>query len=92
MKENDANSLKLILSSHFRATRTHLSLSQSDMAELLHVSARYYSDLERGVSLCSLPTMLRYIHLCRRQQIPHEELLCTLENCLEILDEQEENE
>lgn len=77
MRIDDANILKPILSNHFKSTRKRLNLSQSDMSERLHISARSYADIERGICLCSAPVLLRFILYCELTPL---ELLELLEN------------
>ena len=46
---------------HFRAARQQLNLKQKDVAELLGVSVKTYSNMERGAQVLSL---YRIIQLC----------------------------
>ena len=89
MKENDAYFLKPLISAHFRQTRERLSLSQAAMAEALSVSTRHYSDLERGVSMCSVATMTRYISHCKKERIPYSDLTDDMDNLIIALDQGE---
>lgn len=47
---------------HFRAARQQLNLKQKDVAELLGVSVKTYSNMERGAQELSL---YRIIQLCQ---------------------------
>lgn len=49
-----------LLSEHIQAFRQEQSLSQEAMAATLRISARSYSDIENGKSLCSTRTFILY--------------------------------
>ena len=83
MKTDEANFLKPILSTQFKATRKRLNLSQLEMSERLHISVRSYADLERGISLCSAPVLLRYILCCELTPLDLFELLALVGDAFE---------
>ena len=56
----NTSALRDLLSEHIKAFRQEQSLSQEAMAATLHISARSYSDIENGKSLCSACTFIFY--------------------------------
>lgn len=56
--------LKLILPRHFKAARKRFGLTQNSMSEVLHISPRSYSELERGNNLCSTCVFLFFLKRC----------------------------
>ena len=60
---------------HFRAARQQLNLKQKDVAELLGVSVKTYSNMERGAQELSL---YRIIQLCQLLKLKPG---CVLDDC-----------
>lgn len=60
---------------HFRAARQRLNLKQKDVAELLGVSVKTYSNMERGAQELSL---YRIIQLCQLLKLKPD---CVLDDC-----------
>ena len=58
------NKLKLIVSGSLKMVRINWGISQEAMSERLNITPRAYSNLELGKSLCSTPTLLRFLALC----------------------------
>ena len=56
--------LKLILPRYFKAARKRFGLTQNSMSEVLHISPRSYSELERGNNLCSTCVFLFFLKRC----------------------------
>ena len=56
--------LRQKMSTHFQNTRKRMDITQEQMAELLEIDSRSYSDLERGKCLCSTPVFLLYVLNC----------------------------
>lgn len=44
--------------------RAELNLSQEQMAELLNISLRSYSNLEHGISFCSALSLINFVNNC----------------------------
>lgn len=77
-----------VLKTHFRrklvAARADMKISQSDMAQMLSMSLRSYSDLENGRSGCSAVTLVLFlIEICPDPLAFLEELREALDGCLE---------
>lgn len=68
------DALKKVFKISFRSTRTEMGITQAQMAELLHMSTRAYTELEYGRSLCSTSVFIAYILNCNVdiQQLIHE--------------------
>lgn len=64
-----------LLSDHINASRQGQHLSQEAMAATLHISARSYSDIENGKSLCSTHTFILY-----QVSLSEEEMLALWKN------------
>ena len=60
---------------HFRAARQQLNLKQKDVAELLGISVKTYSNMERGAQELSL---YRIIQLCQLLKLKPG---CVLDDC-----------
>ena len=60
---------------HFRVARQQLNLKQKDVAELLGVSVKTYSNMERGAQELSL---YRIIQLCQLLKLKPG---CVLDDC-----------
>ena len=61
MKEVYRSELKKILCSWIGITRISMNYSQEMMAEALLIDVRSYSDIDRGVSLCSTLTLMLFL-------------------------------
>ena len=61
MKEVYRSELKRILCSWIGITRISMNYSQETMAEALLIDVRSYSDIDRGVSLCSTLTLMLFL-------------------------------
>lgn len=48
----------------FRNVRIDLNVSQEQMSEILDISVRSYSDLEKGKYMCSSVTLINYMIKC----------------------------
>lgn len=56
--------LKKYISKKLKSSRTQLKLSQEQMSEKLMISARSYSDLERGKYFCSALVLINFVNNC----------------------------
>ena len=66
---------KSLFGEKLRETRSRMCLTQEEMAELIHISPRSYSDLERGMqgpSARSLMEILRVLPEEERRQLMDE--------------------
>lgn len=75
-------SLQTYLGAFAKSLRLRSGLSQERMAELLRITARSYSDLERRQSCFSTQTFLFLLFL-----LPEDEMLQLLRNLRALLDE-----
>lgn len=58
------NNLKRYLKNELSVKRAELGLTQEQMAEVLNISLRSYSDLEHGKYCCSLSSFVYYVINC----------------------------
>ena len=69
MKEAYRAELKRILCNWMGITRMSLSYSQEMMAEGLLMDVRSYSDIDRGISLCSTLTLVLFlVYYCQEPE------------------------
>ena len=61
MKEDYRNALRKTLCNWMGSTRISLNLTQDKMAEVLLIDVRSYSDIDRGISLCSTMTLVLFL-------------------------------
>lgn len=59
-----AEELKYYFKNELAGKRAELGLSQEEMAEILNISLRSYSDLEHGKYCCSLQSFINYVNNC----------------------------
>ena len=65
MKEDYRDALRKTLCNWMGRTRYALNLTQDKMAEVLLIDVRSYSDIDRGISLCSTLTLVLFlVYLC----------------------------
>ena len=57
--------LKSYLHSLFRKKRKEMQLTQAEMAELLEMDIRSYSNIDNGKSMCSTQTFILFLLHCK---------------------------
>lgn len=81
-----AKALRAPLAKQIRKLREERHYTQDDMSEILRMSTRGFSNLERGLSGVSITTFVRFVHM-----LPEAEQILILREMFDIL-EQCENE
>ena len=76
--------LRSFMAADFYTTRKDLALTQLEMADMLDIDLRSYSNLEHGDSLCSTRVLLRYIFHCKKDPA---EFLRGLKTLLQEIDD-----
>lgn len=64
LKMSTLECLKKSFRNELITKRAELNLSQEQMAELLNISLRSYSNLEHGISFCSALSLINFVNNC----------------------------
>lgn len=64
MKSSNNPHFKHFIRCQLLSTRSALDITQSEMAERLHISTRAYTKLESGHTCLSTETLIRFLYNC----------------------------
>lgn len=64
MKSSNNPHFKHVIRCQLLSTRSALGITQSEMAERLHISTRAYTRLESGHTCLSTETLIRFLYNC----------------------------
>lgn len=78
----DKSVLRPYISALMYAIRNSLNYTQQEFSEVLKIDPRSYSDLELGKMLCSVPTLIRFLH-------HHDDPLSVILKCEDLLRKEE---
>lgn len=68
MKSSNNPHFKHVIRCQLLSTRSDLDITQSEIAERLHISTRAYTRLESGHTCLSTETLIRFLYNCCRDK------------------------